>query len=222
MRYSFPVLGVASSATLAGTVLASVIVTTTVNAQEIPAELKARMTKEKEDRRTCKISICKAFASPITDALPIQCEVTKTWLAADIQKSFLGDRLSWPWGHAQCKAGIQLDSAQIAAAMQPAGATLKLKKHDITCTLDSKEANKEAAYTVKLSIQPEVIFKDGKATQVTMGWSNIEAPTLAKGAIWSATKLDQAFSVMSSGIRKEINDFLYNKCPADGVTVSGG
>lgn len=190
-------------------------------AQDVPAELKARMEAEKEARKTCKISICKAFAERNKDAGPIACSVTKTWLAAEIQKRFLGDRLSWPWGHAQCKADISLDSAQIAAAMAAGGATMNLKKHNVVCTLDIKDASKGTAYTVKLSIQPEVAFKDGKATGVTMGWSDIEAPALAKGAIWSATKLDQTFSVMSSGVTKEINDFLYSKCPADGVTIAG-
>jgi hypothetical protein len=63
-------------------------------------ELNARMAKEKEDRKACKIEICKAFAAR-SDGSGIGCTVTKTWLAAEIQAGFLGDKLTWPWGHAE-------------------------------------------------------------------------------------------------------------------------
>ena len=68
-----------------------------VQAQESGAssELTARMAKEKEDRKACKIEICKAFAAP-SDGSVIGCTVTKTWLAADIQAGFLGDKLTCP------------------------------------------------------------------------------------------------------------------------------
>jgi hypothetical protein len=188
-------------------------------AEDVPAALKERMDREKEARRACKVTLCNAFATPSSDGSEITCDVTKTWLAADIQKRFLGDRLSWPWGHAQCKAGIAIDRNQIATVMTHDTGTLKLKKHDIACTLDHKDPTKGVAYTVKLSIEPTVQFEKGKAVKLSMGWADIEAPALAKGAIWSATKLDQAFSVMSSGIRKEINEFIYSKCAEEGIKI---
>ena len=222
MVRNFLHVGICCRALVGGLVLALTVglAPTVIMAQDIPEALKQLMAKEKEARRACKITICKAFAAPKADGGPIACNVTKTWVATEIQKRFLGNRLSWPWGHAQCVANIEIDSAQVAAVMQTSGATLKLKKHDISCTLHKKDASKGVAYTVKLSIQPEVAFDKGKAVEVKMGWSNIQAPALAKGAIWSATKLDQAFSVMSSGIKKEINDFLYSKCADDGVPIT--
>lgn len=189
------------------------------SAQDVPPALKERMEKEKAARRTCKLAICKAFAAPGSDSAGISCDVTKTWLAAEIQKRYLGDRLGWPWGHAQCKAAIAIDPGQIGSVMTHETGTLQLKKHDIACTLENKDATKGVAFTVKLSIAPIVHFEKGKAVKLSMGWADIEAPTLAKGAIWSATKLDQAFSVMSSRIRKEINEFIYTKCAEEGVKV---
>ncbi len=111
----------------------------------ISPELQARMDKEKADRKACKLQICKAFAEPKPDAGPIQCNMIKTWLAGDIQKRILGDHMSWPWGHAQCVADIDLDGGQIAAVMSKPEAVLELKKHTISCKLDEKDATKGAA-----------------------------------------------------------------------------
>src|SRR5208282_448625 len=85
----------------------------------VSPELEARIVKEKENRKACKIEICKAFATP-SEGAPITCSVTKTWLAADIQAAYLRDKLSWPWGHAQCSSDIELDRRAIQeAALQP-------------------------------------------------------------------------------------------------------
>ncbi len=181
-------------------------------------ELVARMAKEKEDRKACKTEICKAFAQP-SDGQAITCAVIKTWLASDIQASFLGDRLSWPWGHAQCSATIELDRKAIKEAASQPKATLKLKKHDITCRLDSKDPKEGVAYDLKLAIEPTVTFEGGKATKADMGWGQIEAPVLAKTAIWSATAVDANFSVISNGVVKEINSFLFDKCKEVGVEI---
>jgi len=191
-----------------------------VQAQESGAssELTARMAKEKEDRKACKIEICKAFAAP-SDGSAIGCTVTKTWLAADIQADFLGDKLTWPWGHAQCDAQIELDRKAIAEAAQQPSATLKLKKHEIACKLDHKDPKDGTAYDLKLSIEPTVSFESGKAVKANMGWGSIEAPVLAKTAIWSATAVDANFAVISSGVVKEINSFLFDKCKEAGVEI---
>ena len=176
------------------------------------------MAKEKEDRKACKTEICKAFAAP-ADGPKIGCSVTKTWLDKDIQAGFLGDKLTWPWGHAQCSAPIELDRVAIAEAAQKPSATIKLKKHEITCKLDHKDPKEGTAYDLKLAIEPTVTFEGGKATKVTMGWGTIEAPVLAKSAIWSATAVDATFAVISNGVVKEINSFLFDKCKEIGVEI---
>ncbi len=184
----------------------------------VSPELAARMVKEKEDRKACKIEICKAFAAP-SEGAAISCAVTKTWLGAEIQAGYLRDKLTWPWGHAQCSANIELDRKAIKdAALQPS-ATIKLKKHEIACKLDSKDPKEGVAYDLKLTIEPTVTFDHGKATKVEMGWGSIQAPILAKSAIWSATAVDANFNVISSGFVTENNNFLGEKCKEDGVEI---
>ena len=176
------------------------------------------MAKEKEDRKACKIEICKAFAEP-SGGPAIACGVTKTWLGSEIQAGFLGDKLTWPWGHAQCSAQIEIDRNAIAEAASKPSATIKLKKHDITCKLDHKDPKEGTAYDLKISIEPTVTFEGGKAVKADMGWGSIEAPILAKSAIWSATAVDANFAVISSGVVKEINSFFLDKCKEVGVDI---
>ncbi len=184
----------------------------------VASDVLERMAKEKEDRKACKTEICKAFAQP-SDGQAINCSVTKTWLVSEIQAGFLGDRIKWFWGPAQCQATIDLDREAIKKAATQGNAVLKLKKHDISCKLDSKEPKEGVLYTLKLSIEPTVTFAGGKATKVEMGWGPIEAPAIAKAAIWSATEVDANFGVISNGVVREINNFLFDKCKEVGVEV---
>ncbi len=209
-RVAVTYLGVMTGLLMAGVALAQ--------DASVSPELAARMAKEKEVRKACKIEICKAFAQP-ADGPAIACAVTKTWLGSEIQAGFLGDKLTWPWGHAQCTASIELDRKAIAEAAAKPSATMKLKKHDITCKLDHKDPAEGTAYDLKLSIEPTVTFEGGKATKATMGWGSIEAPILAKSAIWSATAVDANFSVIANGVVKQINSFLEDKCKEVGMEI---
>jgi hypothetical protein len=200
-----------------GVAIVATAVTGSAWAQD--GKLDARMAAEKAARQACKTEICKAFAEQKPDGAPISCSVTKTWLEAEIQQSILGGKVSWPWSHAQCTAKIDLDRASIASMMSGPEATTKLKKHDVSCSLDRKASEAGEAYAVKMSIVPEITSKGGKAAKVVMGWGDIDAPLLAKGAIWSATATDNTFNVLSGSVVNEINAFVFAKCKDVGVDI---
>ncbi|WKW51036.1 hypothetical protein [Rhodomicrobium lacus] len=218
-------LWIKKSVLLAGAAALTLTVSAPASAEDatptsaLAPELEARLVKEKEDRKACKREICQAFAEA-KGGTPISCNVTKTWLGANIQARFLGDKLTWPWGHAQCSAQIDVDRDAIGQAASKSSATLKLKKHDIVCKLDNKNPAEGAAYDVKLSIEPVVTFENGRATKAELNWGTIEAPILAKTAIWSATAVDANFSVIANGVVKEINDFLTVSCKEEGFDIA--
>ena len=81
-------------------------------------------------------------------------------------------------------------------------------KHDIRCELEGEKEK----YEVKLQIQPKVTFKQGKAVKASLNWGKIEAPKLAKTALWSATAADNSFGVLQSTVVDDINDFIQTKC----------
>ena len=48
--------------------------------------------------------------------------------------------------------------------------------------------------------------------KASLNWGKIEAPKLAKTALWSATAADNSFGVLQSIVVEDINDFIQTKC----------
>ena len=74
------------------------------------------------------------------------------------------------------------------------------------------EAGEKEPAEIKFSFAPKVQFEGGKAVKAQLNWGKIEAPTLIKTAMWTATATDNTFNVLQSTIVEDINDFVSNKC----------
>ncbi len=189
-----------------------------------PADPKfeARMEAEKEARKQCKTEICKVFSTHKAEPGAISCDATKTWLDTDISERILSGRVSWPWGHAQCSTHIEIDRGAIAKLASEPEATVKLKQHTLKCLVDKKggHGDESESYVVKFAIAPEVTFKNGKAAAVKLNWSDIDAPALLQGALWSAATLDSAFNVLSNSAVTQINSFMFDHCKEVGVEIA--
>ncbi len=176
------------------------------------------MDKERAARKACKQAICRLLlqrkSADGSATGTLTCDVVKTWLKSTIERKILRGKLSWPWENAQCKTRLRLDRAALASARAPGKHTIKLAKHVIACSLD-RGAGKR--FDVSLAVAPEVTFTGGKATAVAMHWSDIKAPTLAKGVIWSGTKLDNALGVLEGSMIDAIGHFLDVSCKEVGV-----
>ena len=167
-----------------------------------PAEL-----AEREARKGCKIKICSVFRlkQPGDD---VTCNVLKSWRKSQLDKMVSRAGVSWPWGPVVCKADIKLPRAQMIKAMDEADFKLSLENHTVACTV---EREKEPA-KINFSFKPDVTFKDGKAVKAALNWGKIEAPTLVKGAMWTATATDNTFNVLQRMVVDDINEFLGPKC----------
>lgn len=185
-------------------------------------QLETQLAAEKNARKQCKTDICKAFATRSADGGAIACDITKTFLGADISQKILSGKIAWPWGNAQCATRVELDRAALVKLVSEPDATVKLKAHELKCTVDKgvSGANAAQSYLLKMSIAPEVTFKNGRAASVKLNWSNINAPLLAQGAIWSAATVDSALNVMGSSAVAQVNEFIYDHCKDVGVEVA--
>jgi len=187
-------------------------------AAPLDPKLEARLASEKEARKQCKTDICKVFAAQKGEPGAIQCDTVRTWLDSDISDAI---KIGWPLGHAQCSTHIDLDREALAKLVSEPEATIKLKMHSLKCLVDKKggEGKEADSYVMKFSIAPEVTFKNGKATAVKLNWSDVDAPALLKGAVWSATTLDKTFDILGSQAATQINNFIYGRCKEVGVEV---
>jgi hypothetical protein len=66
---------------------------------------------------------------------------------------------------------------------------------------------------VSVALSPKFQFKAGKATKAWLGIGTIEAPTVVKGAIWTAAQLEDTFGIVHGDLLREINKFVYERCP---------
>lgn len=169
-----------------------------------PAEI-----AEREARKACKVEICSAFHLRKPEGPDIACNVLKSWRKEQLQKMIERAKVSWPWGPAKCVADIKLKRADLIKAMGDKSYIAQLDTHEVNCEVDRE---KEAPAKISFSFAPKVTFEVGKATKASLNWGKIDAPTLVKGAMWTATATDNTFNVLQSTLVEDINEFISAKC----------
>jgi hypothetical protein len=181
---------------------------TPVTASKDVVVLTAEELKERDLRKACKVSLCAAFFDKRAATGDVACDVLKTWRKEQLDKMMQRGKLSWPWGNARCTTNLNFDRAVLKKAVSEPAYEATFKTHKITCELD-RETDK---YSVNVDMTPKVTFKDGKAVKAALNWGKIDAPMLAKSALWSATAADNTFGFLQSTVVEDINDFLGTKC----------
>ncbi len=206
------------STTFAGLAMTGLLAVTAAHPNPAKAEppaakldpaLEARMDAEAQARRACKVKICDIAHNKKAAGKDIACDVHKTWTAEQLKNKILKGRLGWPWGHAHCKAKVQIARQQLSKLLSGAQ-EITLDKHAVTCELTNSDG--KGAYTINFSIKPKVVFKDGKATKASLNWSDITGSALAQGAVWSAAKLDNNLGVLEGATVAAINTFFGESC----------
>jgi hypothetical protein len=164
---------------------------------------------EKEGRKACKVAICAAFHLRQPEGPDVACSVLKTWRKEQLQKMIQRAKVSWPWGKVKCVADIKLKRSDLVKAMGDKTYVAQLDKHKVACEV---ERENEAPSKITFEFAPKVTFEGGKATKAALNWGTIDAPTLVKGAMWTATATDNTFNVLQSTLVEDINDFIGPKC----------
>ncbi|MEZ5855110.1 MAG: hypothetical protein R3D67_10340 [Hyphomicrobiaceae bacterium] len=172
-------------------------------------ELTPEETAEREARKACKVAICAAFHNrkPVTG--DVTCSVLKSWRKEQLTEMVSKAKVSWPWGPVKCTADIKLSRDMLMKALTEPKYDMKLENHKVACEVERPKAEKA---NLSFIIAPKVTFEKGKAVKAHLGWGKIEAPTLVKGAMWTATATDNTFNVLQSMIVKDINEFIGPKC----------
>ncbi|MCB1483966.1 MAG: hypothetical protein KDJ17_03640 [Hyphomicrobiaceae bacterium] len=164
---------------------------------------------EKEGRKACKVEICAAFRNPSAAGSDISCDVLKSWRKEQLVKMVSRLKVTWPYGPVRCTSSIKLKRDELVKAVSEPKYSTKLDKHSVACTV---ERENDEPTQIKFEFSPKVDFENGKAVAAKMNWGKVEAPTLLKGAMWTATAADNTVNMLSSYLVTDINDFIENKC----------
>jgi len=177
---------------------------------QLSPELTALLAREKAYRKACKIEICAILASKSAEGDDIACHVIKTWLKSDIEKIIARSHVGWPWGHARCQTDLSLPRATLVAAMREKKYVAKLASHRVTCVLDREKKGDKFEFEVNASAR--ITFENAKAMASSIKWGKVEAPTVVKGVLWSATGLDNKLNIFGSELTRIVNEFVGVKC----------
>jgi len=182
-----------------------------------PAVALEEKPDEREALKGCEQRLCLMISKKETTGADLQCALSKTWAKNKIKEGIEKKKIEWSLGDARCGVSVEMKRADIVGALKGGDAKIEMAKHVVKCSV---EREKEVI-PINISMSPKIEFKDGKAVKAWLGITEIEAPAVVKGAIWTAAKLEDSFGLFHSEMIKEINTFVYDKCPerydAEGV-----
>ena len=164
--------------------------------------------KEREVRRLCAVALCATLHTGKPAEGPVGCSLQKTWRKEAIDKVLSRGKVSWPWGDTRCVGEMRLDRNLLVKAMQERELEMQLDPHTIRCQIE----NGRDRYEVVAQLRPRIRFKQGKATEARLNWGRIEAPALARSALWSITAADNTFGLLRSRAVDDINSFIGTRC----------
>jgi hypothetical protein len=199
-------LAVATATSLANVARAAEAEKPSVSAEE--AKLTPEEQAEKDSRKACKVDICKAFHAK-TASGEISCHVIKSWRKERIAKLVSKLKVNWPFDGVHCSTDLSVKREDLVKAMTEPKVEITFQKHTVTCSIESA---KSGAKEFKFELTPTVKFENGKAIEAHANWGKIEAPTLVKSAMWTATAADNTVNLLSGTIVDEVNDFVSKRC----------
>lgn len=163
---------------------------------------------EKERLEACERDLCVILTKREAGG-DLQCSLQKTWAGSKIKQGVEEKKLSWSLGDLRCGVKLEARRQDLVDALTKPAYELKLATHAVRCEV---EREKEVV-PVSVALTPRAQFKDGKAVKVWLGVGEIQAPAVVKGVIWTAAQLEDTFGVVHSDLVKEINRFVYERCP---------
>ena len=164
---------------------------------------------EKASRQACKVDLCKAFHSKDASGSDIACHVVKSWRKEQLVKLVSKLKVTWPYDAAHCSTDLSVKRGDLVKAMTEPKAEVVFVKHTVTCSIASE---KKGATDFSFDLTPKVTFENGKAIKAQAQWGKIEAPTLIKSALWTATAADNTVNILSGSIVEEVNEFITKRC----------
>ena len=163
---------------------------------------------EKAQLEACERDLCAILVKREAGG-DLQCSMQKTWAGSKIKQGVEEKKLTWSLGDVRCGVKLEVKRQDMLDALTKPQSELKLAPHAIRCDV---EREKEVV-PISVTMTPRIQFKDGKAAKVWLGIGEIQAPAVVKGAIWTAAQLEDTFGVVHSDLVKEINRFVYERCP---------
>ncbi|MBO0765353.1 MAG: hypothetical protein J2P50_12295 [Hyphomicrobiaceae bacterium] len=164
---------------------------------------------EKQKLEACAKDLCSILVKREANGADLTCALQKTWAGAKVKEGVEQKKLTWGFGDVRCAVDVVGKRRDMIDALTKPEYEYKLPIHTVRCDIErEKEVMK-----VTVSLSPKLQFKDGKLTRAWLGIGTIEAPSVVKGAIWTAVQLEDTFGIVHGDLLREVNKFVYERCP---------
>ncbi len=162
---------------------------------------------DKQKLYQCAKDICNIILSKKANGPDLACDVTKTWENREIEKGASSKSLSWGLGTAQCHFKLSAKRSAILAALNTPENTFKADKQTVDCQIGTEK------YPIDVTLAPEMKFKNGVASQVSLNVNEVTGAPLIKGTVWTVSMLERNFGILQGDMIREVNRFIHKECP---------
>ncbi len=130
---------------------------------------------EKAKLAQCAKDLCAILISKKAKGPDLNCDLIKTWDKDQIQKGAESKNLMWGLGSAKCTAKVKAKRSELIAAVTAPEITFKFDKQSVACEIGAER------YQLRATIAPELKFKNGSTTAVSLHMDNIQGRAVDQG-----------------------------------------
>jgi hypothetical protein len=169
---------------------------------------------EKERIKACEKSLCQVVVAKKPANGDLQCPLSKVW-SRKTMKEGSAKKLRWGFGAAKCEVDLKVPHEMIIGALSAAEIKVTLPLHTVNCEVERESSIDKA----QITLAPIIEFEEGKAKKIWVNVTDIKAPGVIKGVVWSAAQLEDSVGVFHRRMIKSVNKFIREQCPK---VVAGG
>lgn len=169
---------------------------------------------EKERLKACEKSLCQVVVSKRPTNGDLQCPLSKAW-SRKTMKEGSAKKLRWGFGAAKCEVDLRVPRDMIVGALSASEIKVTIPPHTVQCEVEREDKIDKA----EITLAPIIEFKEGKAKKIWVNVTDIKAPGVIKGVVWSAAQLEDTVGVFHRRMIKSVNKFINEECPK---VVAGG
>ncbi len=157
--------------------------------------------------KRCEKSVCDIILKKEPKGNNPDCNIVKTWSKSTIKQGE-SSAVSWGFGDTRCQANLQVDRAQMIAALTQPKYTLRVPTQTVKCVIEQDGELKP----ITAKAAPKLKFKDGKADKIWINLEKIEGPENVTGTISTIAAMEDKLGIFHGSLIKSVNKFIHKRC----------
>ena len=163
---------------------------------------------EQQALDACDERLCHMLQQKTPTGQDLKCRLTKTWARSTIKEADRSE-LSWGFGDARCSMELNVSRASIVAAVTDGKFKLWVPPHTADCIIEQDGQLK----TIKATVAPKIVFKNGRAEKIWINLMHIDGPANITGWMSAGAQLSDSIGVFHRPMIKSVNGYIYKHCP---------